>query len=177
MTAIAVGVAIAVGAGYWIAHLQNAGNPVPLISASQAQADSSPPAEGERKILVFISGSGPGFANDNRISIVDRVMKRDFEITGVAITERGEGDGGGELSQDDYVFGELTGRTGGRLERTLSVMGTNAAMQRVAADLRSTYRLGYLPSNSGKRSRIELQVARPSVRVRLSKPRKETTSP
>ena len=58
MTAIAVGVAIAIGAGYWIAHLQNAGNPVPLISESQAQSDSAAPADGERKILYYRNPMG-----------------------------------------------------------------------------------------------------------------------
>ena len=53
MTAIAVGVAIAIGAGYWIAHLQNAGNPVPLITESQAQSDSAAPADGERKMRAY----------------------------------------------------------------------------------------------------------------------------
>ena len=58
MTAIAVGVAIAIGAGYWIAHLQNAGNPVPLITESQAQSDSAAPADGERKILYYRNPMG-----------------------------------------------------------------------------------------------------------------------
>ncbi len=58
MTAIAVGVAIAAGAGYWIAHLQNAGAPVPPISASQAQSDRAAPAEGERQILYYRNPMG-----------------------------------------------------------------------------------------------------------------------
>ncbi len=58
MMAIAVGVAIAVGAGYGIAHLQTSGNSVPLISASRAQTDSAPPAEGERKILYYRNPMG-----------------------------------------------------------------------------------------------------------------------
>ncbi|APR03643.1 efflux RND transporter periplasmic adaptor subunit [Thauera chlorobenzoica] len=58
MTAIAVGVAIAAGAGYGVAHLQNTGNPVPPIGASQAQADRAAPAEGERKILYYRNPMG-----------------------------------------------------------------------------------------------------------------------
>ncbi|HNS94316.1 MAG TPA: efflux RND transporter periplasmic adaptor subunit, partial [Thauera sp.] len=58
MTAIAVGVAIAIGAGYGIAHLQNTGNAAPLISESQAQSDSAAPADGERKILYYRNPMG-----------------------------------------------------------------------------------------------------------------------
>ncbi|MDO9598462.1 MAG: efflux RND transporter periplasmic adaptor subunit [Azoarcus sp.] len=58
MSAIAMGVAIAVGAGYWIAQLQNAAAPVPLISESQAQANTTAAAEGERKILYYRNPMG-----------------------------------------------------------------------------------------------------------------------
>ncbi len=99
-------------------------------------------------------------------------------MTGALITERGEATGGGDVSPDeyDYVFGSLTERTGGRLERPLTVMAASPALARVAADLRSTYRVAF--HFSGKRpSKIALQVARPSVKVRLSTPQKETPSP
>jgi len=58
MTAIAVGVAIAIGAGYGIAHLQNTGNAAPMISESQAQSVSAVPADGERKILYYRNPMG-----------------------------------------------------------------------------------------------------------------------
>ncbi len=134
--------------------------------------------EGERSIVVFISGSGPGFANDVREGIVDRVLKTKVEVAGVLVSERGEG-GGGDVAQEDYdyVVSRLTEVTAGREERPLSVMGTGSALQRVAADLRSTYRLAYSYSGSDRRPKIALQVARPKVKVRLSTPQKETSSP
>ncbi len=134
--------------------------------------------EGERSIVVFISGSGPGFANDSRDGIVDRVLKTKVEVAGVLVSERGE-TGGGEVTREDYDYGvsRLTDVTAGREERPLSVMGTGPALQRVAADLRSTYRLAYSYSGSDRRPKIALQVARPKVKVRLSTPQRETSSP
>ena len=135
--------------------------------------------EGGRPVLVFISCEGPGFANDAREIVVDQVMKTGVEVMGVLASERGESSGGGDVApQDyDYVFGSLTERTGGRLERSVSSMGARTAIAKVAADLRSTYRLSYFQASGAKRSRATLDVARPSVKVRLSEPRKETSSP
>ncbi len=135
--------------------------------------------EGERNIVVFLSGIGAGFSNDSPQSIVDRVMSKNVEVTGVLVAEGGDPSAGGEVSREDYdyVFSSLTERTGGRFERPLSVMGVNAALQRVAADLRSTYRLAYSHKGEGRRSKIALQVARPQAKVRLSTPKKETSPP
>ncbi len=135
--------------------------------------------EGERKIVVFISGTGPGFASDPRQGIVDDVLKTGVEVAGVLVSEGGGSSGGGDVSQEDYdyVTATLTDRTGGRLERPLSVMGAGQALQRVAADLRSTYRLTYSYKGAGRRPKIALQVARDKVKVRLSTPQKETSSP
>lgn len=150
-----------------------------LLDALVEASEDLQKKEGERSIVVFISGSGPGFANDVREGIVDRVLKTKVEVAGVLVSERGEGGGGGDVAQEDYdyVVSRLTEVTAGREERPLSVMGSGAALQRVAADLRSTYRLAYSYSGSDRRPKIALQVARPKVKVRLSTPQKETSSP
>jgi len=150
-----------------------------ILDAVVEAAEDLEKKEGERKILVFLSGSGPGFSSDSRESIVDRVLKKNVEVTGVLVAEGGSPTAGGDVSQDDYdyVFGSLTERSGGRLERTLSVMSAQVALGRVAADLRSTYRLSYFHTGGGRGSKIALQVARPQIKVRLSTPRKETSSP
>jgi hypothetical protein len=149
-----------------------------ILDAVVEAAQDLKKKEGERNIVFFLTGEGPGFSNDNRQSIVDRVLKTGVEVMGALISERGESAGGGEVPPEeyDYVFSSLTERTGGRLERPLAVMGAAAATQRVAADLRSTYRVVF--HSSGKRpGRLALQVARPSVKVRLSTPQKENSSP
>lgn len=134
--------------------------------------------EGERYVVVFLSAEGPGFANDHRQGIVDRVRKTGVEVMGALISEQGEATAGGDVTSEeyDYVFATLADSTGGRLERTITVMAASNALQRVAADLRSTYRVAF--DFRGKTpSKVALQVARPSVKVRLSTPRKETSSP
>lgn len=149
-----------------------------ILDAVVEAAQDLEKKEGERNVVFFLTGEGPGFSNDDRQSIVDRVLKTGVEVMGALISERGESAGGGDVSPDeyDYVFSTLTERTGGRLERPLTVMGAGAAALRVAADLRSTYRLTF--HSSGKRpGKLALQVARPSVKVRLSTPQKETSSP
>ena len=150
-----------------------------VLDALVEAAEDLEKKEGERNIVVFLSGSGPGFSNDNRQGIVARVSKHKVEVAGVLISESGDASAGGEVSQHDYdyVFSNLTGRTGGRFERPLSVMAANTALQRVAADLRSTYRLAYTQKSGGRRSKVALQVARPDVKVRLSTPQKETSAP
>jgi hypothetical protein len=149
-----------------------------ILDAMVEAAEDLKKKEGERNVLVFLTAEGPGFANDNRQGIVDRVRRTGVEVTGALISERGEATGGGEVSPADYdyVFGTLTDSGGGRLERPLTVMAASDAIRRVAADLRSTYRVAF--QSSGKKpSKIVLQVARPSVKVRLSTPQKETSSP
>lgn len=150
-----------------------------MLDAVVEAAEDLEKKEGERNIVVFLSGSGAGFSNDNRESIVDRVSKRKVEVTGVLIAESGESSEGGDVSpQDyDYVFGGLTDRFGGRFERPLTVMAAKTALLRVAADLRSTYRLAYIHKGGGRRSKLALQVARQNVKVRLSTPQKETSAP
>lgn len=149
-----------------------------ILDAVVEAAEDLKRAEGERKIVVFLSGQGPGFANDQQQSIVDRVLKTGVEVAGVMASERGEDQGGGEVTQAEYdfVFGQLTEKTGGRLERPLSAMSASTVLARVAADLRSTYRLSF-QFRGGKMPDLALQVARPKVTVRLSAPRKETSSP
>jgi len=149
-----------------------------ILDALLEAAQDLQKKEGERNVVVFLTAEGPGFSSDSRQSLVDRVLKTGVEVTGTLISERGEPLGGGDVPPDeyDYVFGTLTERTGGRLERPLTVMGASAASLRVAADLRSTYRLAF--HSGGKRpARVALQVARPAVKVRLSTPQKETSSP
>jgi hypothetical protein len=149
-----------------------------VLDAMVEAAEDLKKKEGERSVLVFLTAEGPGFSNDNRQGIADRVRKTGVEVTGVLISERGEATGGGDVSPADYdyVFGTLTDTSGSRLERPLTVMAVSDAMRRVAADLRSTYRVAF--HSSGKKpTKIVLQVARPSVKVRLSTPQKETSSP
>jgi hypothetical protein len=149
-----------------------------ILDAVVEAAEELQKAEGERKVVVFLSAEGPGFSNDNRQSIVDRVLKTGVEVAGVLVSEGAGSAAGGDVAPEDYdyVFGGLADKTAGRLERPMSVMGAGAALRKVALDLGSTYRVAF-HSSGKRRSRMALQVARPGVKVRLSAPQKETSSP
>lgn len=141
-----------------------------ILDALVEVATALEKTEGDRKVIVFLSGIGPGFSNRDKHSVVDAVMRKGVEVAGVLASERGEASEGGEVSLLDYefVFGALTEKTAGRLERPLSAMGASGSMLRVAADLRSTYRLDFLLPSGSRRSRMTLQVARPGAKARLS---------
>lgn len=148
-----------------------------LDAMVEASADLQK-SEGQRRILVVLSAEGPGFVNDTRDGILERVLKTGVEFAGVLIAERGEATGGGEVSSEDYdyVLSNLSNRTAGRIERPLSVMGATVALRKVAADLLTTYRLSF-HSTASRKFKLTLQVARPGVKVRLSVPQKETSPP
>jgi hypothetical protein len=149
-----------------------------ILDAVVEAADDLKKLEGERKVVVFISAEGPGFSSDNREGVVDRVMKTGVEVAGVLVAETGESAGGGDVTSVDYnyVFSQLTEKTAGRFERPVTVMGTGAALRRVAADLGSTYRFAF-HSPGNRRFKLALQVARPAVKIRMSTPQKEISSP
>ena len=150
-----------------------------ILDAVVEAAEELKKQEGERSVLVFLSGEGPGFAGDSRQSITDRVLKTGVEVMGVLVSENGEAAGGGEVTTVDYnyVFSALTEKTAGRFERPISVMGAGAALRKVAADLGSTYRLSFSASGKRRFNKMALQVARLGVKVRLSTPQRETSSP
>ena len=58
ITAIAVGLAIAAGAGYWAAQLHQSAPQAPLAGAPQAAAETESPSTGERKILYYRNPMG-----------------------------------------------------------------------------------------------------------------------
>jgi hypothetical protein len=70
----------------------------------------------------------------------------------------------------DYVLSELTRRSGGRHERILSAMGAKGALEKMGPELTARYRLTY--NSSGKDDKVEVQVARPGVKVRWTRPAK-----
>jgi hypothetical protein len=149
-----------------------------VLDALVEAAEALKKREGERKVIVYLTGEGAGFSNHDRQAVVERVKKTGIEVMGVLVAEQGDATGGGDVPPEeyDYVFASLAEWGGGRFERPLSVMAASASLMRVAADLRSTYRVAF-HSRGRKPSRVVLQVARPSVKVRLSTPQKETSSP
>jgi VWFA-related protein len=152
-----------------------------VLDAVVEAAEDLEEREAERTAVVVVSGSGLGFANYDRTQVVDRALRRGRHTFMVVNFQEGRapvdpGFGGGDVTGSvgqidyDYVFGQVTERTGGVLERPLSAMGVGKSLEKIAATLSGQYRITYgtLP-DIGKRE-IEVKVARPGVKVSLGGP-------
>lgn len=124
--------------------------------------------EGERTVVVVVSALGPEFSSRDRLQVVEEAKGNAGTFAAVLVEE-------GAVSFDertrfDYVLSELTGRSGGLYERPLSAMGVEAALQKIAGDLRGQYRLRYATLPGLKERKIQVSVARPEVKVRVGLP-------
>jgi len=127
--------------------------------------------EGERNALIAISGQGIEFSNTDRRQIVDLVSAFDVMVLGVVFRE-----GGGDadtVRRLDHVFGELAKRTGGLYESPLTALAVKRATSRISGDLDGQYRLRYATLPDLEKRKLEVQVARPDVKVRVSMPETE----
>jgi hypothetical protein len=134
--------------------------------------------EGERKVVVFLSGSRAGFSSLDREGVVARGRAGKVEYTGVLVSDGALAGGSGDVAPEDYDYalGGLSRATAGRFERVLTPMNVSAPLGRVARDLRSTYRALWNGNREGgqgakagkKRAKIEVLVARPGVKPRVS---------
>jgi len=152
-----------------------------VLDAVVEAAEELEDREAERTAVIVITGRGLGFANYDRAQVVDRVLRRarptfmvvDFQ-EGAAPVDPGVGraDAAGSVGQIDYdyVFGQLTDRTGGVRETPLSSMGVGKSLQKVSAALSGQYRITYgtLPDIGDRK--VEVKVARPGVKVSLGGP-------
>jgi hypothetical protein len=127
--------------------------------------------EGERNVLIAISGQGIEFSNTDRRQIVDLVSAFDVMFMGVVFRE-----GGGDadtIRRLDHVFGELAKRTGGLYESPLTSLAVKRGTSRISGDLGGQYRLRYATLPDLEKRKLEVQVARPDVKVRVSMPETE----
>jgi VWFA-related protein len=129
--------------------------------------------EGGRNVVVAVTGIGIGFTNYDRRQVVDRASKTGVLFMGVLFEEGAGPDapsGGDEVGRADYDF-VLTGladKTGGLRETTLSSMGIATSLGKIAEDLKNRYRLSYATLPEAKATKVEVKVARPGVKVRVS---------
>jgi VWA domain-containing protein len=124
--------------------------------------------EGERVLMVVVTGVGIGFASQSRNAVVDEVRRRKVPVMAVQFDERGaDAQGESEVTRFDYdyVLGNLT--KGGVYERPLSSMGVDTALDKVAAALAGSYRATYSTPEGGKPDKLDVQVARPGVKVQV----------
>jgi hypothetical protein len=128
--------------------------------------------EGRRAVVLAVTGTGIGFADRDRRAAVDDAGKTGAQFLAVQFDESGDPEvqaaGGGQVSRIDYdyVLSELAKRSGGRHRRVLSALAVRKALDDVAPDLFTPYRLSYAAgSASGK---IAIEVARPGATARWS---------
>jgi hypothetical protein len=139
-----------------------------LLDALLEVSEKLKEREGECALMVVVTGVGIGFASQSRNAVVDEVRRRKVPVMAVQFDERGS-DAQGETEVTrfdyDYVLGNLT--KGGVYERPLSSMGVDTALDKVAAALAGSYRATYATPDSGKADKLEVQVARPGVKVQV----------
>ena len=144
------------------------GNTV-LDAIVEASADLKQ-KEGERTAVVVVSGVGIGFTNWERRQVVEKArsgtatfMVVQFEETGEPTQAAGE-----QVTRldYDYVFDNVTRRTGGLREISMSAMGVPRSLERIAQALKAPYRLSYTTVPDLKERKLEVKVARPGVKVR-----------
>jgi len=121
--------------------------------------------EGERTAVVAVTAVGVEFSSRDRFRVVEEAQKNAGLFAAVQI-EEGVTDFENRGSYD-YVLSELTRKTGGLHETTLSFMGMDAALRKLNGQLRAQYRLTYATLPELKSRKIEVKVARPGVKVRV----------
>ncbi len=121
--------------------------------------------EGDRTVMVAVTGTGPEF------SYRDKYRAAEEAEAGVELCLSVQVDSGGAdfevRSNLSYVMDRLARATGGRHEVILTAMGTDTALRKVSAHLRSGYRLAYATLPDLKKRELDLSVARPGTEVLL----------
>lgn len=121
--------------------------------------------EGDRTAVFVVTGRTIDFSNRDRYRAVDEAKQNADVFFFVAFEE---GTAPFESRTDyDYVIDRLSKITGGRAERPISALGSNAAIQKVGADLAPPWRVSYATVPEIKDRRIEVQVSRPGLTVRV----------
>jgi VWFA-related protein len=139
-----------------------------LIEAARELKDR----EGERNVVLTVSGMGIGFANYDRHQTVRDLEKTGAQFLSVLFDEGSAPSSSadpGQISRLDYeyVLGTLAKQTGGRHETPLSPLGVSSSLQKLGADLRGQYRLSYTTPAGLKERKVEVHVARDGAKVRV----------
>ena len=121
--------------------------------------------EGDRTAVFVVTGRTINFSNRDRYRAVEEAQKNADVFLFVAFEE---GTAPFESRTDyDYVIDRLVKLSGGRAERPISAMGANAAIQKVGSALAPPWHVSYATVPEIKDRRIEVQVSRPGLTVRV----------
>jgi hypothetical protein len=151
-----------------------------LVEAAGGLARES----GKRRALVVLSGAGAGHASYTPGEVGAQGRK---PMAAVIALMYGEGQAGGAGSlrlgsgprdaenltivgapDHEKILSGLAQATGGRFERLPSALGAGAAFATLAGELGGQYRVRYMPGAVQGPRRLEVRVARPGVRWRVT---------
>jgi VWFA-related protein len=133
------------------------------------QGEKGEKKEGERSVVVALTGLTPELSNRDKWRAVEEAEKKAPFFMAVSYEE---GDADFEDRQKyDYVLSTLSQQSGGRYETVLSPMAVSASMGKLLDDLKSQYRVRYVsaPDLKDKDRKMEVKVARPGVKVRVGR--------
>lgn len=131
----------------------------------EAGRESAAP-EGARRAAVVLTGLTTNFSNRGRQRALDEARAL-FDSVSALLVEQGQADFSARADYD-FVLGRLARDSGGLVERTLSGMGAETGLERLAGDLAGRYRLVYAAgAGDGRASKLEVHVARPGTKVRV----------
>jgi len=135
-----------------------------LDAVAEASADLKKLSrEGDRTAVVVVTGTGPEFSYLDKYRSAEQGEKNAELFLSVQVDS---GDGDFEVRTNvSYVLDRLSRATGGRYDVILSAMGTDDALRKLSAHLRSGYRLAYATVADLKRRKLDLSVARPGTRL------------
>lgn len=122
--------------------------------------------EGERLAVVGVTGMTTEFSSRDRYRVVEECEKRADLFLFFAFDE-GRADLENRNSYD-YVMSHLAKKPGGRLERAITAMAAAKTVAGLALDLAPGLRLSYETPLESKERKVEVQVSRPGLRVRVS---------
>jgi len=121
--------------------------------------------EGDRTAVVAVSFTGPEFSYLDKYRSAE-VAEKNAELFLSVQIDSGDADFEMRTNQS-YVMDRLARTTGGRYEIILSAMGTDGALRKLSAHLRSGYRLAYATVPDLKKRTLDLSVARLGTKVLL----------
>ncbi len=131
--------------------------------------------EGDRTAVVAVTFTGPEFSYRDKYRAAEEGQKNAELFLSVQV-DSGDTDFDTRANLS-YVMDRLARATGGRYDLILSAMGTDSALRKVSAHLRSGYRLAYATVPDLKKRDLDLSVARLGTKVLLPSASSREVSP
>lgn len=146
-----------------------------LLDAIYEAAEDLKKKEGGRRAMLVVAAVGVEFSGRDRFQIVEKTRGTLESFDAVLFEDSGLEASRAVSNEDrfntEYVLGELAKATGGLVDRPLSALGIETALDKIAADLKGRFRVSYATIPEIKERKIQVSVARPGVKIRAGSPR------